>query len=94
MDDGLAAARLVSPAQLEQILLLLPTLLPLRSLLAAECVNREMPSFDALHRVSTPIVRPRRAARLGPPEIGMQPHRSHSWLRGTVPCALADEANL
>lgn len=90
-DDGFVVARLEPPAQPEQILLLeLPELLPLRSLLAAECVIREMPSFDTLHRVSTMIARPRRAARLG---IVAHPHSSHDWLRGIMRCAPADEAN-
>ena len=48
-DDGLVVARPESLAQLEQILLLvLPTLLPLRTLLAAEGAIRAMPSFDTL----------------------------------------------
>lgn len=75
-DNGLVAA--------------LPALLPLRSLLAAECVTFAMPSFDTLHRVSTEIARPRRAARLG---IAPHPRSSHGRLLGIMRCAPADEAN-
>jgi len=89
-EHGLVASRLESPAQLEQILLAMPALLPLRSLLAAEGSFRGTPSFDSLHRVSTKIASPRRTARL---DSTTHPHSLHGWLRVIMQCAPADEAN-
>ncbi|CAK0834230.1 unnamed protein product [Prorocentrum cordatum] len=81
-EDDLLAVQLASPAQLKHILLLaLPASLPVKRLLAADCLSRAVPSFDTPHRVSTEITKPRRFARLG---FAPHPHNSQDRLRGIL----------